>query len=171
MGTAAYIRQWWTPRRWWGRALGLMSRDRHPFDRAHRVDTSGLLYADRLATGHQHDRHSAGYYATAPSLFRGAMELWRGTLPGTGYTLEDYTLVDIGCGKGRVLMLATEYAFREIAGVELNPALARLARRNVRKWMRRRVPQVPRLGPGIPARPVRIVEGDALDLSLPDGPA
>jgi SAM-dependent methyltransferase len=133
---------------------------RHPFDRTHRVDTGGLIYADRLSTGHEHDRHSAGYYATAPSLFRGSVELWRQTLSGTGYALEDYTLVDIGCGKGRVLMLATEYAFREVVGVELNPGLVKIARRNLRKWMRRK-----RAKP-----PVRIIEGDALTVPLPDGP-
>jgi SAM-dependent methyltransferase len=147
-------------------SLGLLRRffppreARHPFDRTHRVDTSGLIYADGLSTGHEHDRHSAGYYATAPSLFRGSLELWNQTLGGTGFSLEDYTLVDIGCGKGRVLMLATEYAFREIVGVELNPGLAKIARSNLRRWMRRT-----RAKP-----PVRIIEGDALTVPLPDGP-
>jgi len=142
-------------------------RKKHPFDRAYGVDTDGLIYADPGAQGHASDRHNAGYYATAPSLFRGAVELWRGTLAGTGYALEDYALVDIGCGKGRVLMLASEFAFREIVGVELNPQLARVARKNLRKWIRR-VPQVPLLGPGRPA--LQIIEGDALAVPLPDGP-
>ena len=133
---------------------------KHPFDRTHRVDTGGLIYADGLSTGHEHDRHSAGYYATAPSLFRGSVELWRETLTRTGCALEDYTLVDIGCGKGRVLMLATEYTFREIVGIELNPGLVKIARSNLRKWMRRT-----RAKP-----PVRIIQGDALTAPLPDGP-
>ena len=160
MGTAAYIRQWWTPRRWWGRALRFLSRDRHPFDRRHHVETSGLLYADRLATGHEHDRHSAGYYATAPSLFRGSLLLWTGTLAASGLTLPDYSLVDIGCGKGRAVMLASEYGFREVIGVELNPALAAVARSNLRKWMRH----------ARACRNLRIVAADALTWSLPDGP-
>jgi SAM-dependent methyltransferase len=181
MGTAAlHSRVWLAPRRWWAalaRVLqgtgsprtGLGSRgdakEKHPFDRRHGVDTDGLIYADGLASGHAHDAHNAGYYATAPSLFRGAMELWRETLPGTGSALEDYTLVDIGCGKGRVLMLATEYAFREVAGVELNPGLARVARKNLRRWMRWRWTRGRRA-----CRNVRIVEGDALAVPLPDGP-
>ena len=143
--------------------------------------TAGLIYADP-----PQDLHNAGYYATAPSLFRGAMELWQGTLAGTGYTPEDYTLVDIGCGKGRVLMLASEYAFREIVGVELDPRLAGVARRNLRKWMKRSrgacLPD-PKTGTSTPLTKtrswgprtwgtprVRIIEGDALELSLPDGP-
>jgi SAM-dependent methyltransferase len=153
---------------------GGQSREaKHPFDRSHRVDTGGLIYADGLTTGHEHDRHSAGYYATAPSLFRGSLELWRPTLSGTGFALEDYTLVDIGCGKGRVVLLASEYAFREVTGVELNPQLASMARRNLNRWMRRKrwVPLVSRFWrPGRPAPQVRILEGDALSFPLPDGP-
>ena len=167
---------WLAPRRWWSAAVGSLStlrgKQKHPFDRAHGVDTGGLIYADPAAEGHAGDRHNAGYYATAPSLFHGAIALWRETLRGSGYALEDYTLVDIGCGKGRVLMLATEYGFREIVGVELNPPLARVARKNLRKWMirGRRVPQVSILRPGSPVPRLRIIEGDALSLALPDGP-
>src|SRR6516225_2482490 len=130
MATAAsYIRQWLASRWWWSGARCAPSpvvEEKHPFDREHGVDTGGLIYADGLSTGHEHDRHSAGYYATAPSLFRGSVELWRETLTRTGCALEDYTLVDIGCGKGRVLMLATEYTFREIVGIELNPGLVKI---------------------------------------------
>src|SRR4051794_18722908 len=170
MATAvSHLRQWLTPRRWWSSALSALSRalrraPRHPFDRQHGVDTDGLIYADPAAEGHASDRHNAGYYATAPSLFRGAIALWRETLSGTGYALEDYTLVDIGCGKGRVLMLASEFAFREIVGIELNPKLARVARKNLRKWMTRRRASSRMCGE------IRIVEGDALTVPLPDAP-
>ena len=126
----------------------------------HGVDTGGLIYADDLASGHVHDRHSAGYYATAPSLFSGSLELWRGTLADSGYSLSDYALVDIGCGKGRVVMLSSDFAFREVAGVELNPQLAGVARKNLRKWMRRRRA----------CANVGIVQGDALTTPLLDGP-
>ena len=166
MGTPAYLRHWLTPRRWRSALSRLLHRPpQHPFDRAHRVDTDGLIYADPSAQGHAGALHNAGYYATAPSLFFGALELWRATLPGTGCGLEDYTLVDVGAGKGRVLMLASQYPFREIAGVELNPALVRIARNNLRKWTRQSLwmPQVrnPR---------IRILEADALTAPLPDGP-
>ena len=155
---AAYVRRLFTPWRW--RSAALSHNQKHPFDRTHGVDTGGLLYPRQLSRGHPHDLHSAGYYATAPSLFHGAIDLWRGTLHGTGFSLVDYTLVDIGCGKGRVLMLASLYEFREIVGVELNPGLARIARKNLRKWMIRT---------SLPA-PARIIEADALAVPIPDGP-
>lgn len=173
MATPAYLRQWWAPRRWWSAARSrLFDRPpKHPFDRRYGVDTDGLIYADAAAEGHAGARHNAGYYATAPSLFHGALALWRETLAGTGYAVEDYTLVDIGCGKGRVLMMATEYAFREIVGVELDPGLARVARKNLSRLGRRRWLGLP--GPIIRTRgnpSVRIIEGDALTVPLPDGP-
>jgi SAM-dependent methyltransferase len=132
----------------------------HPFDRRHRVDTSGLHYADSLPSGHEHDRHSSGYYATAPSLFRGAISLWERTLIATGLSLSDYTVLDIGCGKGRVLMLASEYPFRKVMGVELNPKLARIAQKNLTKWMR--LPRACRL--------LSIQNSDALTAPFPAGP-
>jgi SAM-dependent methyltransferase len=135
-------------------------RAKHPFDRLHRVDTSGLIYADGLITGHEHDSHSSGYYATAPSMFHSAMTGWGATLAGSGFKLSEYTFVDIGCGKGRAVMLASEYGFREIIGVELNPRLAAVAQRNLTRWMRTRRK----------CRNVRIVHGDALSIPVPDGP-
>ena len=132
----------------------------HPFDRKHRVDPSGLIYADGLSSGHEHDKHSAGYYATAPSLFHGVIAHWSATLARAGFTLNDYALFDIGCGKGRVVLLASEYPFRQIVGVELNPSLAQTARKNLNIWQR-----APRA-----SRNVHVVTGDVLSVPIPDGP-
>lgn len=110
------------------------SEPAHPFDRAHGVDTSGLYYPDRLPTGHPHDRYSEGYYATAPSLFHGALAKWQATLPAGGPGLRHYTFVDLGTGKGRVVLMASGYPFRAVRGIELNPALVRTSRRNLRRW-------------------------------------
>ena len=143
----------------------------HPFDRAHGVDTSGLYYPDRLPSGHAHDRYSEGYYATAPSLFHAVIAQWQVTLP-PGLGVEDYSFIDLGCGKGRVLLLATGYPFRSVTGLELNPRLARIAGRNLRRYLRSR--------PGTfsgdagfrdAGRPQVAVETtDVLNVRLPDGP-
>ena len=132
----------------------------HPFDITHHVDTSGLFYAQDLSSGHAHDQHSAGYYATAPSLFHGAITRWSATLPSAVLRLNDYALLDIGCGKGRVVLLASEYPFRAIVGVELNAHLARVAQRNLKTWMRKLRA----------CRDVRIVNDDVFSVALPDGP-
>jgi hypothetical protein len=39
--------------------------------------------------------------------------------------------IDIGSGKGRVLLMAADYPFRRILGIELLPALHRVAQKNL----------------------------------------
>lgn len=48
-----------------------------------------------------------------------------------------FTFIDIGSGKGRALLLATEYGFRRIIGIELLPELDRIARENVQTFKQR----------------------------------
>jgi SAM-dependent methyltransferase len=162
-GFEAAVRRFLAELRRW-RLYAPPDREIHPFDRMHGVDTSGLLYADKLTTGHAHDAASEGYYATAPSLFHGALARWQATLAastGRGWTLEDYSLIDLGCGKGRVLLLASEYRFRKVTGVELSPKLAKVARRNLATW----------LGTPRACRNVTVMVGDVMQLRLPEGPA
>ncbi len=103
----------------------------HPFDRKHGTDTSGYLGPEELVTGQAHDALNCGYSAIAPSVFREACRRWAETLPAVSGRIEAYSFVDVGAGKGRALLLAAEQPFRKIVGVELNPELARIARRNV----------------------------------------
>src|SRR5713101_6823082 len=44
---------------------------------------------------------------------------------------ERFTFVDIGCGKGRILLSALALPFRRIVGVEFSPVLCRIAEKNV----------------------------------------
>jgi SAM-dependent methyltransferase len=132
----------------------------HPFDLEHEVDTSGLLFADQLASGHAHDDHINAYWGTAPSGFRGVLERWQQALAGTPYGIEDYTFLDIGCGKGRVLMLASDAPFRRIVGVELSPALTAIAESNMAKWN-----TAPHL-----CSDIDILNVDALETPIPDSP-
>ncbi|MBV9088229.1 MAG: class I SAM-dependent methyltransferase [Acidobacteriaceae bacterium] len=52
---------------------------------------------------------------------------------------ERFTFIDIGSGKGRALLMAAEYPFRRIVGVELLPELHAIARENIAKCADRRV--------------------------------
>ena len=69
----------------------------HPFDQIHGTDTSGLVPASDLVTGHPHDEHVTAYYAVAPSILRGLVERWRDTSPP--HPPAAYTFFDIGAGK------------------------------------------------------------------------
>lgn len=42
--------------------------------------------------------------------------------------------VDFGAGKGRALLMAAQYPFKRVVGIEISEALCREARRNVARW-------------------------------------
>ena len=131
----------------------------HPFDRHFGVDTSGFITAVHLATGHPHDLFSTGYCGVAPSRFRAILDFWLQT--PTEHPVSDYAFIDIGCGKGRALLLAAQYPFREIIGVELNSSLVETAQANLELW---RTVQHPPM-------PLRALHQDATEFELPSGPS
>ena len=45
--------------------------------------------------------------------------------------LRDFTFIDLGSGKGRVLLMAADYPFKRIVGVEFMPELHRAAQKNI----------------------------------------
>jgi SAM-dependent methyltransferase len=124
------------------------------------MDTSGLLFADQLASGHAHDDHINAYWGTPTSGFRGILDQWQQTLAETPHGIQDYTFLDIGSGKGRVLMLASDAPFRHIVGVELSPALTAIAERNMAKW--NAVPHA--------CNQIDVLNLDALLAPIPDSP-
>ena len=52
--------------------------------------------------------------------------------------LSDYTFIDMGSGKGRVLFVAAEYPFRQVIGVEFSIALHEDAQRNIARYKSRK---------------------------------
>lgn len=130
----------------------------HPFDQRYGTDTSGVIGGGSLATGHPHDVYITAYAGIAPSRLEAALNLWSSKLVLT--RIEDYTFIDLGCGKGRALLLASRLPFLEVIGIELNPELATIAENNANRWRR--------LGKAV--SPIRIVVGDATQPVLPDGP-
>jgi SAM-dependent methyltransferase len=130
----------------------------HPFDLEHGTDTGGLITGADLASGHPSDRYIEGYTAVPPSRFRNILARWQASNPP--HALADTTFIDIGCGKGRAVLLASEYGFRAVIGVELNPTLAAIAKRNTDFWT----------AAGKPRCPIRIEPGDAMELEFPPGP-
>jgi SAM-dependent methyltransferase len=131
---------------------------RHPFDAEFGLRTSGLIPGRHLKSGHPHDRHATAYFGVAPSVFRELLRRWRQHRPAA--PIEQTTFIDLGAGMGRAVLIAALQPFRAVVGVELNPALVRLARRNMTRWRRVAKPQAP----------MRLVCADAVDYVLPNGP-
>jgi SAM-dependent methyltransferase len=90
---------------------------KHPFDELHGVHTSGFVPGYLLgSTVH------VGYAGAQPGIIRKALTV----IPEP----QQCRFLDLGCGKGRPLLVATEFGFPAITGVEVSPGLARIARRN-----------------------------------------
>ena len=124
----------------------------HPFDRAHGVQTSGMIPGYVLKPGDPWDAPTTAYAAAQPSIIRAALA----TVPEP----QRCHFYDLGCGKGRPLLIATEFGFASITGVELSPAVAAIARRNAAVFAR-----------SLPERTaVRIVTGDATAPCFPAQP-
>ena len=125
------------------------------FDRKYGIDTRGVNFdLAAMGVGAEHLAEVNGYEAIQIPMFRAMMR-------AAGIDPRRYAFVDIGCGKGRALVLAAEWGFRRIIGVELAPALYHAARANLDAYRRRR----PR------ASPIEVRCGDAVKLPLPDGDA
>jgi hypothetical protein len=136
----------------------------HPFDQMHGVDTSGLVPAKHLVTGHANDEHVTAYYGVAPSILRSLIDRWRETLPP--HPISSYTFIDIGAGKGRGLLVASEFHFRKVVGIELNPELAAIARNNVEHWINEHANDF--TAPSV--APIEVLEQDALEHEFPATP-
>jgi SAM-dependent methyltransferase len=94
------------------------------YDWDHRVDTTSATVSFRTRLlGAFH----SPYQATEPDLFH---EMVR-SLP---IDYKQYVFVDLGSGKGRTLLMASEYPFLRIVGVEVLPELHGVAQENVRKY-------------------------------------
>lgn len=94
------------------------------FDWEYRVDTTGatVSWRNRLM-GLFH----SPYQPTEPALFREMMA-------SLDVDFCEFTFIDIGSGKGRVLLMAADYPFRRIIGVELFPELDRIAKENIARY-------------------------------------
>jgi len=99
------------------------------YDWEHRVNTtSGTVGGRARLLGLFH----SAYQPTDPALFREMMA----SLPvlSEQFEFEPFTFVDLGSGKGRTLLMASEYPFRRIVGVELLPALHQIAQENLARY-------------------------------------
>ena len=94
------------------------------YDWEHRVNTtSGTVGWRERLLGVFH----SPYQPTDAGLFQEMMAI----LP---IDFREFTFVDLGSGKGRTLLMASEYPFRRIVGVEILPELHRAAEENIANY-------------------------------------
>ncbi len=99
------------------------------FDRWHDIDTRGIVAQQELGVDAAITAHSEFYLGCHPTQFRRF-------IPALGIDCSRYTFVDLGSGKGRALLLAREFGFARIIGVELSPLLSAAAAANIARARR-----------------------------------
>jgi SAM-dependent methyltransferase len=132
--------------------LKQLSRD--GFDAAHGTDTAEILVGRELGPGVTRGGHLVSRYETTSA---GAI---RTALDSLDLELSEFAFIDLGCGKGKPLMVAASYPFRRLIGVDISPACVEAARRNIAGY-----------GPDkIDLARVELLAMDVEDFAFPDDP-
>jgi SAM-dependent methyltransferase len=97
------------------------------FDLKHGIETSTRVHPTDLKIDSPNRICSAGYWPTRPEIFHEALSEFN-------IRYEDFIFVDFGSGKGRVLLMASDYPFLKIIGVEFSSELHALAQDNIRQY-------------------------------------
>src|SRR5688572_5603070 len=87
-------------------------------------------------------------------------EDFRTMLNAAYFPFEDCTFLDLGCGAGRALLMASLYPFKRIIGVEFAAELAALATKNIRRGRH----------PDQRCTAIEVWHSDATRITWPDGP-
>ena len=125
------------------------------FDHDYGVTTQAILFLTDLDPEQVGDAgaHATHYEAVPVADFRALLAQLPVEVTATS------TFVDVGAGMGRALLLASEYLFKQVMGIEVSPGLYEIARENLE-----RADRVRRA-----CRDVRLVRGDARSWSYPPG--
>lgn len=128
------------------------------FDRDHDVDTDGQIdgwtYLSDLEIPSANWIYGANYTPIHP-------HRCRAIFASLAIRFEEFSFIDFGSGKGRAVLLASEYPFKRIIGIEFSPELHRAAQQNIQKYSARH----------LMCGPAESVCMDFLDFPLPDEPS
>jgi SAM-dependent methyltransferase len=94
------------------------------FDATYGTETSAIREVGSLDIASPNARYAVRYQPSSDTLIRNAIS--RLNMDAT-----EFTFIDFGSGKGRVLMVAAEYPFKQIIGVEFSSELNEIAKHNV----------------------------------------
>jgi SAM-dependent methyltransferase len=117
------------------------------FDRAWKVNTSGRTSLWHTSIDSPNAKFGASYLPSDPAWIEGA-------LARISEDFSTFIFIDLGCGKGRALLVASHYGFCRVIGVEFAKELVEAARRNL---------QVSGIGGA------EVMREDAANFRFPDG--
>ncbi len=121
------------------------------FDKRYRVDTAGVLKPVELQSDPRY-KHSNWYGPTDTARFREMLRSIR-------VDYSKFVFIDFGCGKGKVLLLASALPFKQIIGVEVWSEMISMAEQNLRTYTGARN-----------SNNIGLHHVDAGEFAIPDGP-
>lgn len=119
----------------------------HVFDYVNKVETCAFAQLEDLSIKGENRDYGAWYQPSRVITLRKMFRAIQPLIP------HGSVLVDFGCGKGRVLLIGSEFGFKEVRGVEFASELVDIARRNCFTYERK-------VNHGIP---LRVFDCDAVE--------
>ncbi len=98
------------------------------WDRSHHVETRRRIPVSQLGIVGPGAEHAKAYEASDTKCFSEIL----GKL---NIAYSNFLFIDLGAGKGKTLIMASQFPFKRILGVELSPSLSRVARRNCNAFL------------------------------------
>lgn len=140
--------------KYYWRALGSRPNStRHPFDEQFQIDTERISEIGALNIDSPNAKYAIRYQPSAPKLVRRI-------LSALNIRYGDFTFIDFGAGKGRVLLIASEFPFARIIGVEFSAELVQAARENVHRFR----------SPLQKTKQIELAHADVTEFELPNAP-
>lgn len=123
------------------------------FDDGRGIDTGGIQRLHDMTIDSENARYGTSHIASDPREFADAIR-------SIDIPIDHFTFIDLGSGKGRALMLALDFPFDRVIGVEFAQELHDICRSNIAR-LAPSDPRVSRIEP---------VRGDASTYGLPNTP-
>jgi predicted RNA methylase len=97
------------------------------FDRKWGVETSGDVLSRRSEVVGSNWLYGIRYEAVDPNFLHQVLSELQ-------ITHQEFTFVDFGSGKGRAILIASSFPFKNIVGVEYSPQLDKIAQKNLARF-------------------------------------
>ena len=129
------LRQGVANRYWWAMSLAEQYSPRklyhqwkgYRFDRRYGIDTNRSMAVSEIGVETEEAQHATRYRATSVGFLRYLFKR-------NPVACENFVFVDLGSGKGRVLIEAASFPFKRIIGVEFSRRLHLVAEESVSKY-------------------------------------
>jgi predicted RNA methylase len=121
------------------------------FDIKYKTKTTGIIELNSLKIGSENRGNGVRYEATNSLIFKNIFQK-------LARNFKNSVFVDFGAGKGRAIMMASDYYFKLLIGVEFSFELCQMAEQNIKKYSKKQQREIN----------YKIINSDAVDFKIPN---